>query len=396
MELMADVLKWLSVAVFVLSALAILIRLASEFLSKFFGRNPLGKAFLTKTGIDKSFEGLSRMIDRLKSHINSSPVLKELLILLKIASLVIATRIFIYIIGYLGVMLIQNTDGGLLDSFQSIWNKWDADHYVFSAENWYVTYGDKKFLIVFFPFYPILINMLYGIINSYFWSGILVSNLSLIAACYYLYKLVKLDFEESIAFKSVKYLLFFPVSFFLAATFSESTFIALSVMTLYYARKERWLLVGVLGFFAAFTRSLGILLIVPVFIEYVFSDSFKGLFKRKTANSTRISKLQGLFILLIPCALLVYLYINKSITGDWFKFLDYQKNHWNQSFGFFADNIKGYYLNIANASWKPADRASLWIPQLSVILLSFGLLYTIILTIYSSNKQAYIIKCPVT
>jgi hypothetical protein len=43
----------------------------------------------------------------------------------------------------------------------------------------------------------------------------------------------------------------------------------------------------------------------------------------------------ALSLLLIPCGLLVYLYVNYSVTGNALMFLTYQKEHWHQQLGWF-------------------------------------------------------------
>lgn len=294
-------------------------------------------------------------------------------ILLIVSLLAVCTRIFICLVGYMGVMLIQKQAGDSFSSFQFIWNKWDADHYLFIAENWYVTTGDKRFLIVFYPFYPLVIRFFHLFINNYFWSGMLVSNISLVAACFYLYRLTEMDFGDDVPLNSVKYLLLFPVSFFLGATFSESLFILLSIMTLYYARKERWLIACICGMLAAFTRSLGVLLVIPVFVEYLVQCKVVYHLRGKAFKIVLKDFLRkGLSFFLIPFGTLLYLWVNKSVTGDWLKFLEYQKDHWSQSFGLFFANMETFVLNAA--SWKPEESVSLWIPQIIIILCAMVLL----------------------
>ena len=63
---------------------------------------------------------------------------------------------------------------------------------------------------------------------------------------------------------------FCPVSFFLSAVYTESLFLALSVGSIYAARRERWLLCGVLGFLAAISRNGGVALILPTAIIYLY------------------------------------------------------------------------------------------------------------------------------
>lgn len=294
-------------------------------------------------------------------------------VLLSAAILTLTTRFGIYLLGYIGGRLFLNESGGFLQTFMSTWFRWDADNYIYIAQNWYTTVGDKRLAIVFFPFYSLVIRVAAIFIQDYFLSGILVSNLSLVVACFYLYKLAEENFSPEVGFNSVKYLLLFPVSFFLGATFSESTFLALSIMTLYYSGKGKWLIAGILGALAALTRSLGVLLAVPVFLEFLITaEVFQSIRNRQYAKVAQDFLHKGFSAFLIPVGTLLYLYINKAVTGNWFTFLTYQKEHWHQSFGVFFVNMKSYVVNAA--TWDPAESASLWTPQLIIILCAMLLL----------------------
>ncbi|HAY20105.1 MAG TPA: hypothetical protein DCY17_04850, partial [Clostridiales bacterium] len=55
-----------------------------------------------------------------------------------------------------------NFQGSLLDLWQTAWTKvnTDAPHYCNIAENWYVSTGEDRLLIVFFPMLPLLMRAL--------------------------------------------------------------------------------------------------------------------------------------------------------------------------------------------------------------------------------------------
>jgi hypothetical protein len=58
-----------------------------------------------------------------------------------------------------------------------------------------------------------------------------------------------------------------PASFIFSAALSESLFLVLAIGAMLAARKQRWLLAGVLGFLLALTRSEGFLIAFPLLIE---------------------------------------------------------------------------------------------------------------------------------
>lgn len=250
-------------------------------------------------------------------------------LILGIATAVIVSRILIILMGSLAVILFTNRAESIINLFEYRWYKADSPLYINIAQNWYVNHGDDRMLIVFYPLYPILISTVNILIRNYVISGIVVANLSLIVACVYLYKLVEIEFDKQTAFKAVKFLLLFPFSFFLGLIFSDSLFIALTVMVFYYMRQRKWFLTGLFGFLATLTRNFGILLLVPVVIEYLAETQFIQRLKEKNWKQifSDLAK-RGSNLLLIPLGQFVYLLINKLITGNWFTFLTYQKDNW--------------------------------------------------------------------
>ena len=103
--------------------------------------------------------------------------------------------------------------------------------------------------VAFFPLYPNLIRVVHYLVPlsgdaGWLLVGITVSNAALVVALIYLYQLVRLDFDQSTAARTVLYLCVFPTTLFLSAVYSESLFLALIVSAFYYARSGRWLVVG--------------------------------------------------------------------------------------------------------------------------------------------------------
>ena len=255
--------------------------------------------------------------------------------------LAIASRLIIYFLGYIYAIQTLDTKTGFFESFDSMWNKWDSIHYLNLAKNGYSVSGENAKLIVFYPFYPLLVRIAAVILKNHLLSGVVVSNLCLGVGCYYLYKLVKIDFDEETALRSVKYMLIYPFSFFFGIAYTESTFVALSIMALYYMRKNKWFLAGICGFFAALTKNQGIILIIPAVMEYVISNQvFDELRKKNFKNVLRNFFAKGIYMVMIPLGTLVYFMINEILFGSWNEFLVYQKKYLRNSFGNVFENIK--------------------------------------------------------
>ena len=129
--------------------------------------------------------------------------------------------------------------------------------------------------LVFFPLYPLLIRAIHALLllpaNDYWWLviAIALSNVALLIGLTYLRALLAMDFDEYPAPRTITYLLIFPTTFFFSGAYSESLFLALTVAAFYYARSNRWLLACILAALATLTRSQGMILALPLLIEYL-------------------------------------------------------------------------------------------------------------------------------
>jgi len=298
---------------------------------------------------------------------------------MQITALTLLNRAVIFLIAYLGFLSMKGHSVDFFASFSEIWARWDARDYLKIAEHWYQGSGEDRFLIVYYPLYPFAIRLVHYIIGNYFWAAIAVSLSALIAATYFFYRLIMIELADSgVARDAVRYMLIFPVSFFYSTAYTESLFLLLTVLTFYYCRRNCWFAASIAGMLAAMTRNQGVLLLAPLSIE---------LFCRHQHAKMTVDKLvkHGACLLLVPLGLCVYLSINKWVTGDWFKFLEYQRVHWYGQFGFFADNLKNIFQNISGSDMKLT--VGTWIPELAYFFVS---LYFIISTV-RKIPPAYIV-----
>lgn len=189
------------------------------------------------------------------------------------------------------------------------WANWDGGHFLSIASS-----GYSKIQTPFFPLYPLLINFLSTLKITPFWGAFLISQTSTIAALFFLYKLVLLDFKEKNAKRVIVALLIFPSSFYLGAVYSESLFLSLTLAAIYAMRKKYWFLAAVLSGLAAATRVVGVSVIVVLFLEYLINHT----------NAFKISELYNSFvkrILLVVLAVVFLSYISPTISqkiGFWF------------------------------------------------------------------------------
>ncbi len=295
--------------------------------------------------------------------------------------LLLLARIIIYIVAYAIYALQKGYPGGLIDTL-SLWNKGDAPHYMGIADNWYVTEGDARFHIVFFPLYPIVVRLFSELVQNTFAAGLMVSLLSTAAAGVLLYELALLDMDRASAVRAVAFLMLMPAAFLFNAPMSDGLFLLLSIAVMLLTRKKQYWTACVVGALASFTRVLGLMLLVPVAVELI-GDTVRQ--KKETG------KWAGFFLLRAPALLIIllgfgaYLIINKSVTGDAFTFLRYQSEHWSQKIGWFF-HTASYQTNeliTSLSTWREAA-LGLWLPNL---LFLFGAPLIMIVALREKHKQ---------
>lgn len=207
----------------------------------------------------------------IKQHLASEDfqVLKEIIVLFA------GWRIILFFLALFGLSILPQTiaPGQLgwatpeADYFLK-WANWDGGHFRGIAENGYLS-----FQVVFFPLYPLLIKALMLIRIPSLWGGLLISNLSIIGALFYLYKLVEIDFDKLSAKKAVFIALSFPTAFYFGAVYSESLFLLLVVAAFYCSRKKLWFLAFTLAGLATVTRLGGVVALLALAIEYFLKTS---------------------------------------------------------------------------------------------------------------------------
>ncbi len=257
--------------------------------------------------------------------------------------------------------------------WQTAWSKGNTDvnHYLKISENWYVASGNDRLLIVFFPMFPILIHAFNLIFNNSFLSAQLINTVLSCFSAGMLYKLLRTCLSERKSFLASLIFLLLPGSVFMNSPMTEPLFMLLSCCCLYFAQKKNYLLAGLFAAFAGFTRSVGILLAVPIAIEGIQETVHRIKLKKRVAGNI-FSLLGGL--LLSTFGTLAYLGINKTVTGNAFMFSEYQKLNWNQSIGFFFDTPR-YMTNQISSYIQSSSWSVLFTLALPTIMVIFGSLF---------------------
>ena len=292
---------------------------------------------------------------RLRQRINAAFLVRVFLSLLALDAGVI---LFVYVF-----RIAMNGPAAFADSLE-FWKWTDSQHYLAIAEDWYLSEGsiDRLVQLVFLPGYPLTIRAAHLLVGNWLYAGMAVSALTFAGAGTVLYCLAREDMDHPTALRALRYACLMPGAFFYAAPMSESLFLLLTVSCVYLTRKRRWLPACVLGGLAAFTRSLGLMLVVPVGYELLTDTVKHGL--REMGSLRRAAQFAAL--LLIPAGFGAYCLICREVSGNPFQWMIYQREHWNQQLGLFF-HTAAYQTDNAISAYRNQDLKlmfGLWLPNL--------------------------------
>ncbi len=275
--------------------------------------------------------------------------------------------IFISILSLFIIYLIRYYKGytqNFLSSLE-VWLGTDRQHYIDIAKDGYSSEGvwDRLVQLVFLPGYPLIIKFINIFVGNYLYSAFLVSIICFALSGCVFYKLLRLDYNSTRALKSVKYMAIFPSAFFFSGAMSESLFLLCTLCCVYMVRNKKWFSGGLFGFYAAFTRSVGIILPVLLVMEYISE------YRKDTGLREHIYKI--LSVVMTAGGFGAYCIINYIIAGNPLQFMYYQKVHWFQGFGWFF-NTAGYQTDyfINNISGNIVNTIGLWGANLIAIFFS--------------------------
>lgn len=205
------------------------------------------------------------------------------------------------------------------------WAHWDGAWYSEIATEGY----DARYpaSTAFFPLYPVLIRagtLLGG--GPALW-GVAISLVATFFGLYFVYRIAERLYDARAAKAATLVTAFFPTAFFLNAVYTEALFLALSAGSVWAATvKRNFLLAGVLGALAGSTRNLGLLLVIPLALEWWRS--------RRESGAAGLAS-----IALVPLGLLSYLGFLWARFGDPLVTARQQEEYWGRELASPADTL---------------------------------------------------------
>jgi hypothetical protein len=200
--------------------------------------------------------------------------------------------------------------------FLNYWAHWDGAWYSEIATQGYRVRAPES--TAFFPLYPMLVRLGNALPGGPAVWGVLISLVCTVFALFFVYRIAENLYGIRAAKIATLALAFFPTAFFLNAVYTEALFLALTAGAVWAARVRRNLvLAGLLGALAAATRSLGVLLVIPLFFEWL-----------RYRREFGARGLAGL--VLVPAGLAGYAVFLRERFGNPFVFAGQQSAYWER------------------------------------------------------------------
>ena len=184
--------------------------------------------------------------------------------------LVLAYKAVVFVLAYFNYHYTQTYHAFNANLWLDWWRNWDSFYYLDIARDGYGL--DNR--AAFYPLFPLLIKV-FSYIFGFKIGALVVNFLALWGALIGFYKLIKLDFKSSLAWRALSYLLIFPTAIFLNAYYTETIFLCLAIWIFYLVRNKKWYLAATLGFFIGLARIEGQIFLLLMVYEYLRTIDFK-------------------------------------------------------------------------------------------------------------------------
>lgn len=281
------------------------------------------------------------------------------------------SRLLVLLVCAVGCWIQQKTLSGF---FGTLWNNlfpWDAWHYIDIIENGYVTTGEAQLFIVFFPFYPMIcrcLTLMTGIPATT--AALVVSNAALVGCGAVMYRLAEIDGGPTLGRRAMLLLMFCPMTYFYSISYTESTFLLMTLLAVLFARRRRFGLAVLFGALASSARLIGLATAIPIFWEMLRDcrerrgDAQTPVTAGEYARWIAVSVLK---VLPVSLGFLGYLSLNWHLFGNATQFMVFQREHWNNGFGHLGNTFQ-YCLYNSVYYDDYLYQLGIWRPQVLLLL----------------------------
>lgn len=293
------------------------------------------------------------MIDNVWSRIRRLFRNDDQCVLFLIVSGILVSRLIFYI-----VYVLKSHDFSVAGFIADL-NIWDSVWYASVAVDGYaseiVSSGKGGMNWNFFPLDAYLVGAIWRLLGGEgggidIYAVAVVVNTTLFGiAAWFLYRYIMLTRENfNMAVTVIAFLTFGVYSFYFSAFYSESLYILLFTLSLYFMVRQNYLMMGVCGALFSMTRSTGILFcfcVLVYWIEILVKKHGKNLSVKTALIETVTHRDLVLGTTLVPLGLFVHMLYLRLLMGDGLAFVHTQTVAWGRTFkgiGALAEVFSGF------------------------------------------------------
>ncbi len=267
----------------------------------------------------------------------------------------VASRLLFFGVGALARVFLPEAEpaGSPLEpaGFLNYWAHWDGAWYAQIATEGYGAGAPAS--TAFFPLYPMLVRLGTALGGGPALWGVLISLVATLFTFYFLYGIAERLYDVRVARASTLVLAFFPTAFFLNAVYTEALFLMFTTGSLWalYTRRDL-LLAGLFGALAAATRNLGLLLLIPLLVEW-----YRG---RREFGSGGLAG-----VLLVPAGTLAYGIFLAGRFGDPMISARQQGEYWGRTFTNPVTTLQGAWQSAVDGAGSFLNPVALFLSSSS-------------------------------
>lgn len=232
-----------------------------------------------------------------------------------------ASRVAVMIASLAGARALSDGPAGDAPGLTTLWDRWDVGLFTKVARYGYLSPSYIDRTEVDFPGLPLAIRLVHVVVPDWIAAGLVVSFLAGTLAAAALWRLAADEVGREDARFAVVALVCFPYAVFLFAAYSEGVFLGFAVASWLAARRDRWLLAGLLGAGAASARVTGIPFCAALVVQYVLV--------RRAAGRPLFSP-PALALALPPLPIIGYVLYLRARTGRWDTYTEAMRAGWNR------------------------------------------------------------------
>ncbi|KPM52854.1 hypothetical protein ACG83_25790 [Frankia sp. R43] len=234
----------------------------------------------------------------------------------------VASRVAVALASLAGARLLSNGPARDVPGLTTLWDRWDVGLFTKVARYGYLSpsYSDRT--EVDFPGLPLAIRAVHVVVPDWIGAGLVVSFVVGAIGVAALWRLAADEVDDGDARFAVLALVCFPYAVFLFAAYSEGFFLGFATASWLAARRDRWLLAGLLGAAAASARVTGIAFCAALIVQYVLV--------RRAAGRPLIAR-PALALAIPPLPIAGYLVYLRVRSGRWDSYTDAMHDGWHRA-----------------------------------------------------------------